>query len=125
MTLTLAVAAMIAIPTAVNAQDAKPEQKKECCKEKKECAKKECAKEGKECTGDCKTCPNKGKACAKEGKACSKEGKTCAKEGKACGKKMMHKAQPGKMVKGPRNNARMHRNVGDNPMFKGITLSED
>lgn len=125
MTLTLAVAAMIAIPTAVNAQDAKPEQKKECCKEKKECAKKECAKEGKECTGDCKTCPNKGTACAKEGKACANEGKTCAKEGKACGKKMMHKAQPGKMVNGPRNNARMHRNVGDNPMFKGITLSEE
>ncbi len=109
MTLTLAMAAMIAIPSAANAQDAKPEQKKECCKEKKECSKEE------------------GKACCKEGKACAKEeGKACCKEGKKgkrphTGKKMRGE---GRQMKAPKD-AKMRRADVENPMFKGITLSDD
>ncbi|MDE6479201.1 MAG: hypothetical protein K2L45_02950 [Muribaculaceae bacterium] len=101
MTLTLAMAAMIAIPAA-NAQDSKPEQKTECCKDKKECAK-------------------DGKACAKEGKACCKDSKI--KDGK---KAKSHKIMKGQhKIKGPRDNASMKRRGGENPMFKGITLSEE
>ena len=109
MTLTLAMAAMIAIPATINAQDTKPEQKTECCKDKKECA-----KEGKACEKDCKACPNKGKACCKDSKL---------KDGK--------KSKAGKMMKGERkfkgnrDKASMHRRGGENPMFKGITLSEE
>lgn len=94
MTLTLAFAAMIAIPTVVNAQATNPEQKTECSKEKKEC---------------------------------SKDEKSCCKEGK----KGMHKAKAGKFAKGerrmgsPKDKAKMRRGGGENPMFKGITLSDD
>lgn len=109
MTLTLAFAAMIAIPTVANAQDTKPEQKTECSKEKKECSKDE-------------------KSCCKEGKACAKEaGKPCCKEGK----KGLHKTKAGKFAKGerrmgsPKDKAKMRRGGGENPMFKGITLSDD
>lgn len=102
MTLTLAMAAMIAIPTSVNAQDTKPEQKTECCKDKKECT-----KEGK-------TCDKDGKACCKDNKF--KDGKK-GKAGKM--KKGEHK------FKGQRDNASMKHKGGENPMFKGITLSEE
>lgn len=108
MTLTLAFAAMIAIPTVANAQDAKPEQKKECCKEKKECSKDD-------------------KACCKEGKTCPKEaGKHDFKNGKKA-----KRAHSGKLMKGEgrkmkgAKDAKMRRGHGENPMFKGITLSEE
>ena len=108
MTLTIAFAAMIAIPTVANAQDAKPEQKKECCKDKKECCKDE-------------------KACCKEGKACAKEaGKPDFKNGKKA--KRAHSGKlmrgEGRKLKGSKD-AKMLRRGGENPMFKGITLSED
>ena len=101
MTLTLAFAAMIAIPSVANAQDAKLEQKKECCKEKKECC--------------------------KEGKACAKEaGKPDFKNGKKA--KRVHSGKlmrgEGRKLKGSKD-AKMLRRGGENPMFKGITLSED
>ncbi|MDE6512399.1 MAG: hypothetical protein K2L00_09975 [Muribaculaceae bacterium] len=67
MTLSLALCAAIAIPTAANAQSATTTTEKtaECCKDKKACA-----KEGET-------------ACAKEGAACAKEaGKACCKDGK-------------------------------------------
>ncbi len=100
MTLTLAFAAMIAIPSVANAQDAKTEQKQECCKEKKEC-------------------------CKEDGKACCKEGKT-AKAGKKvkraqAGQKMRAE---GKRIAGPKE-SRMRAGSKENPLFKGITLSED
>lgn len=108
MTLTLAFAAMIAIPTVANAQDAKPEQKKECCKEKKECSKDE-------------------KVCCKEGKACAKEAdKSDFRKGKNA-----KRAHSGKLMKGEgrkmkgAKDAKMRRGHGENPMFKGITLSEE
>ncbi len=109
MTLTLAMAAMIAIPSAAFAQDAKPEQKKECSKDAKTCAK----EEGKACSKDAKTCSKE------EGKACCKEGK----KGKRAhtGKKMRGE---GRAMKAPKA-AKMHRAGGENPMFKGITLSEE
>ncbi len=105
MTLTLAFAAMIAIPTVANAQDAKQEQKKECCKEKKECKK-------------------------EEGKDCCKDGKVCAKKAGKDGKKM-NRAQSGKKMRaeGKRTNgaknAKMRHGNKENPMFKGITLSDE
>ncbi len=105
MTLTLAFAAMIAIPSVANAQDAKPEQKKECCKEKKECKK-------------------------EEGKACCKDGKVCAKEAGKDGKKV-RRAQSGKKMRaegkrmvGPKEGKMLHGSK-TNPIFKGITLSEE
>lgn len=127
MTLTLAFAAMIAIPSVANAQDAKPEQKTECCKEKKDCVKdkKACCKEGKACAEEV------GKNCCKEGKACAKEGKACAKEGNCAQRKM----KDGKFAKNShkmkasgeaRNIGKeMRRGDGENPMFKGITLSDE
>ncbi len=106
MTLTLAFAAMIAIPSVANAQDAKTEQKQECCKEKKECCKEK-------------------KECCKEDKACGKEGKA-GKDGKKVkrvqsGKKMRAE---GKRIAGPKE-SRMRAGSKENPLFKGITLSED
>ncbi|MDE5996762.1 MAG: hypothetical protein K2G77_00960 [Muribaculaceae bacterium] len=108
MTLTLAFAAMIAIPTVANAQDAKPEQKTECCKEKKKCSKDD-------------------KACCKDGKACAKEtGKSDFRKGKNA--KRAHSGKlmrgEGRKMKGSKD-AKMRRGGGENPMFKGITLSED
>ncbi len=107
MTLTLAFAAMIAIPSVANAQDAKQEQNKECCKEKKECKKEE------------------GKACCKEEKACCKEGKA-GKDGKK-----MNRAQAGKKMRaegrriaGPKD-SKMRRGNKENPVFEGITLSDE
>lgn len=121
MTLTLAVAAMIAIPTSVNAQDSKPEQKKECCK-KEECKKPDCKKE------DCKNDECK-KADCKDCNGCKKEcQKPCMKDG--AGKKAMLKHSGKKMNGDPRmrkspHDARMRHAAGENPMFKGITLSEE
>ncbi len=120
MTLTLAVAAMIAIPTAANAQDAKPEQKTECCKKKAECKKTECKKDScknAECKkADCKDCK---KEC---NKPCLKDGKDKKAMLKHSGKKMKGE---GRFANAPRN-AKMHRGAnGENPMFKGITLSEE
>ncbi len=114
MTLTLAFAAMIAIPSVANAQDAKQEQKKECCKEKKECKKEE------------------SKACCKEDKACCKEDKACCKEGKA-GKdgKKMNRAHSGKKMRaeGKRTaepkDSKMRRANKENPVFNDINLSEE
>lgn len=125
MTLTLALGAMIAIPAAAQTNTA-TQQTKECCKEKKACANNsDCAKA-------------EGKACDKEwGVACTKEGKPCAKEaGKACckdGKGPKHIKKEGKFAKGERKmrapgEARMGKGMrrgGENPMFKGITLTDD
>ncbi len=96
MTLTLAFAAMIAIPSVANAQDAKTEQKQECCKEKKECCKEK-------------------KECCKEDKACGKEGKA-GKDGKKVkrvqsGKKMRAE---GKRIAGPKE-SRMRAGRKENP----------
>ena len=101
MTLTLAMAAMIAIPTVANAQDTKQEQKKECCKDNKECTKdaKDCAKEN--------------------GKPCCKEGKKGMQKNKAV------KKAKGDRRRGANDKGRMKRGGGENPMFKGITLSAD
>lgn len=99
MTLTLAFAAMIAIPSVANAQDAKTEQKQECCKEKKECCKED-------------------KACCKEGKA-GKDGKKLKRV--QSGKKMRGE---GKRIAGPKE-SRMRAGSKENPLFKGITLSDD
>ncbi len=114
MTLTLAMAAMIAIPSVASAQDAKPEQKKECCKEKKECCKekKECCKEKKECT--------------EEGKACCKKAKAFGKDGKKGKRAMAGKNFNGqdRKMKAPKD-IRKARKDGENPMFKGITLSDE
>ncbi len=101
MTLTLAFAAMIAIPTVANAQDSTPTEKKECCKEKKECSK------------------EKDACCKEEGKACCKDGKKDkrAKSGKK------NWAEGRKMNAG--KEAKMRRGGGENPMFKGITLTDD
>lgn len=121
MTLTLAVAAMIAIPTVANAQDAKPEQKKECCK-KEECKKPDCKKEACK-NDDCK------KADCKDCKGCKKEcEKPCMKDGS--GKKAMLKHSGKKMNAGTGmrkspHDAKMRHGAGENPMFKGITLSEE
>ncbi|MDE6522845.1 MAG: hypothetical protein K2L17_08515 [Muribaculaceae bacterium] len=115
MTLTLAMAAMIAIPTAANAQDNKSSQAKECCKDKKDCKDENCQ------NADCKNAD-----CKKEGvKHSMKKGKgkkaMRAKSGQAMradGRKMKaHKE--GRMHKG------MRRAGGENPMFKGITLSDE
>ncbi len=107
MTLTLAMAAMIAIPSVASAQDAKPEQKKECCKEKKECC-----KEKKECT--------------EEGKACCKKAKAFGKDGKKGKRAMAGKNFNGqdRKMKAPKD-IRKARKDGENPMFKGITLSDE
>lgn len=121
MTLTLALGAMVAIPaTAQSTANTETQQTKECCKDKKD-GKKQCSKEA-------------GKVCDKEGKDCAKaEGKACCKEGNA-GKKGMHKAMAGKkahsgkMLKGDRRNAPRDKSMkrhGENPMMKGITLTED
>lgn len=120
MTLTLAFAAMIAIPTVANAQDAKPENKTECCKEKKECCKDEkaCCKDGKACTQA---------ANCKEGKTCAKEaGKPCCKDGKKAKRAFSGKKfrAEGRKIKGGKD-AKMHRGDRENPMFKGITLSDE
>lgn len=120
MTLTLAVAAMIAIPTAANAQDAKPEQKTECCK-KAECKKTECKKDAcknEECKkADCKDC----KGCKNE---CNKP---CLKDGKGKKAMRMHSGKrmsgEGRFAKGPCD-AKMRNGAEANPMFKGITLTE-
>ena len=116
MTLTLALAAAIAIPASAKSTTT-TEKTAQCCKEKKECS-----KEGE------KTCAKEGKACCKEGKKeCSKDGKASCKHGK----KGFHKAKQGKMMKadrrngGLKNKAMMRRGGGENPMFKGITLSEE
>lgn len=105
MTLTLAMAAMIALPTSVNAQDTKSEQKTECCKDKKDCKKEDCKKE----------CP---KSCMKKIKG--KKG-TRAMSGQAM-------RADGRKMKAPKD-ARMHKEMrragGENPMFKGITLSDE
>ena len=96
MTLTLALAAAIAIPAAAQSTTTAAEKKTECCKEK-----------------------------------------TCEKEGEKVqykayhGKKGFQKAKHGKMMKadrrngGLKNKAMMRRGGGENPMFKGITLSEE
>ncbi|MDE6018978.1 MAG: hypothetical protein K2G85_09230 [Muribaculaceae bacterium] len=116
MTLTLAMAAMIAIPTAANAQDTNVEVKKECCKEKQECKKETCKNVScKECKNECKNCT----------------GKPCLKDGK---KRKMKRAHSGKMMRGsdrkmmaPKD-ARMHKEMrkdGVNPLFNGITLTEE
>lgn len=132
LTLSLAIAAAIAIPTVANAQDAQPTQQKECCKEKKNCP-----KEGKECKKDCRAAS---KACVKEGKdcksVCTADGQTCSKEANICCKdskdpKKALKNKAGKFMKGdrrmsdPGERAKMRRGFGENPMFKGITLSDD
>lgn len=113
MTLTLALAAAIAIPAAAQSTANAKEQTAECCKDKKECAKdskKECSKEGK-------------KECAK-----AKEGQACCKQG--AGKKVMHRAQKGKMMKADRRVdapkvKAMRHSQRLNPMMKGITLTEE
>lgn len=141
MTLTLALAAAIAIPTAANAQEATSTGKKECIHNCQECTNK-CekglkAEKTKDCKANCKDdkckaenckdckngCAMKGKACKKEGKVCAKDDKVCANDGKACAKDgkrhMKAKEMPGK-----RMNGHMMRG-GENPMMKGITLSAD
>lgn len=135
MTLTFAFAAIIAIPSVANAQDAKTDLKNECCKEKKECCveNKACCKENQNCTQENKVCCKENQACTQENKARCKENKACPQGNKACckegkkakrahfGKKMRAE---GKRMVGPKD-AKMRRGVGENPMFKGITLSED
>ncbi len=99
--MTLALAAALAIPAAVNAQNntSATKEKTECCKNGKECS-----KDKKECCKDDKS------ACCKDGKG---------KKGKA-GMKGKY-GKPGKKGAGHRDGMRR----GDNPMFKGITLSAD
>ena len=105
MTLTLALAAAIAIPASAQSTTTASEQKTQCCKEKKECAKegnKECAKEA-------------GKPCCKEGKA----GQRKMKDGRfAKGDRKMNAPKDARMAKHGRRD-------GENPMFKGITLSDE
>ncbi len=126
MTLTLAMAAMIAIPSVATAQDAKPEQKKECCKEKKDCKKENCKNE--DCKkADCKDCKKAG--CNDCKKQCDKP---CMKDGKG---KKMKRPHDGKMFVGENRKMKAHKNGrinkdmrlagGENPMFKGITLTEE
>ena len=119
MTLTLALAAAITIPASAQSTTTS-EKTAQCCKDKE--------------------------ACDKDGKACATEGqKTCAKEGAACckkgdkepnkvkhGKKGSHKVKHGKKMKGDRyysgaqkNKTVMRHSDRENPMFKGITLSEE
>ena len=102
MPLSLALAAAIAIPTIANAQTttAVP-QTKECCKEKKDCDK------------------NK--------KDCAKEGKACCKEGKAPKKGMRKIGQLSKDNKRPAGDRKEmgKRRGGENPLMKGITLTDD
>lgn len=122
MTLTLAMAAMIAIPTAANAQDSKPEQTKECCKDKKECKDEKCKPD------DCKKEDCKKADCKKN------DCKDCPKHFKKKGKKAM-RAKSGQAMRADSRkmnapkDARMHKGMrragGENPMFNGITLSED
>ncbi|MDE6649743.1 MAG: hypothetical protein K2K45_07420 [Muribaculaceae bacterium] len=127
MTLTLAMAAMIAIPVAANAQDTTTKQTAECCKkecnknaacDKTECKKENCKNE--ECKkNDCKDCK---KECSKP---CMKDGKNKKGMRAHAGKKMGSADR--RMM--PPKDARMHKGTrhgrGENPMFKGITLSED
>ena len=127
MTLTLAMAAMIAIPGTANAQDTTTKQTAECCKKecdkKPDCTKNECKKENckkDECKkSDCKDCK---KDCARP---CMKDG-NCKKGMKAHAGKKMRAGDRGMMpAKDARMHKGMHRGHGENPMFKGITLSED
>lgn len=125
MTLTLAIAAMIAIPTVASAQDAKPEQQKECCKDKKDCNKENCKNE--ECKkADCKDC--KKAVCDDCKNQCNRP---CLKDGKG---KKSKKAFSHQDMHGDRRKMQGHkgdpmhkdmRRAGENPMFKGITLSDD
>ncbi len=120
MTLTLAVAAMIAIPTAANAQDNKSEQTKECCKDKKECKKENCKNENCK-KGDCKKAD-----CSNE---CPKHSKRMGKGKKGMrtmsGQAMRGDSRKMKAQKEGRMHKEMRRADGENPMFKGITLSEE
>lgn len=103
MTLSLALCAAFAIPTVANAQSATTtttEKTAECCKEKKEC------------------CKEEGKAC------CKKDGKAFAKDGKKGMRKAGKMAKADRRMKGPKDGGKMRRG-GENPMFKGITLSEE
>ena len=103
ITLTLAFGVAIATPSVANAQTTatSSEQTSECCKEKKTCT------EGKAC---CKAEARQG--CCKEGKA----GKIKLKD--------MNKAKGRRNAGGPKEKAKMRRVAGENPMFKGITLTD-
>ena len=127
MTLTLALAAAISIPaTAQTATTTEPV--KEYCKDKKDCAK----DEGKACckAEDKKACAKEeGKACCKaEGKkACAKaEGQPCYKDGKPAGIQLKNLKKKGsrRFAGDSKEMGKMRRNV-ENPMFNGITLTED
>lgn len=109
--MTLALAAALAIPAAVNAQSTTSAKQE----------KTECSKNGGECKKGDK------KECCKDDKAC-----TCKDTKAMKGKKGKHgmKAKSGKMGSGERMGKRqadrkdgMRR--GENPMLKGITLSAD
>lgn len=100
--LTLALAAVLVVPAAVSAQTTPTTKKEntECCKSDSKCKK-------------------------EEKKECTKSGK-CSKKSKAS-----MKSKSGKMAKGKRmgkrpavQRANMRRG-GENPMFKGITLTDD
>lgn len=124
MTLTLAFAAAIAIPTTVNAQQTTETKTAECCANKENCKKQDCKKENcseKKCNKeickkeDCKkdNCQNCNNKCNvgqkhKDSKR-AKNGKYAMKAGKRVGNKGL---KPGK-------------HDGKNPLFKGITLTEE
>lgn len=99
LTLSLALATAIVIPSAASAQDVATEKKAECTqtcsKDKKECKDFQKCKDGKECKKDCKS-----------KKACK------GKKGK------------GKKAKGNHRHQADCSNC-QNPLFNGITLSAD
>ncbi|MDE7345608.1 MAG: hypothetical protein K2N48_02570 [Muribaculaceae bacterium] len=109
MTLTLAFAAAIAIPAAAQSTTTATEQKNECCNDKKTCDKESC-KEGKNCVKS-------------EGKTCCKEAQSKQRKMKDGGKSRRgHKMDASRAF---RKNKEMRRVEGKNPMFKGISLSEE
>ncbi len=95
MTISLAIAAIIAIPSVANAQEVKTKNKAEAT----QC----CTQDKKECNKECKC--DKDRKCKKGGKS---DFKSHGKKGK------LDKRKAGKIDRGQRQNL----------LFKGITLSE-
>lgn len=128
MSLALALCAIIALPAAVNAQNANNCPKKECTKtECKKGDKKACDKNGACNKGECAKTNCKNAECAKaDCKDCKNSQACCGKDRKMLkGKKVVTNEGMNPRMKGKKGAMRPGGREAQNPLLKGINLTPE